>query len=319
MMQLVNYAVLLSLGFVLEASAYPKPGNVHRLKDFIDTRFEDFLITGVSAVSHLYKGVVRGFRYFKRPMSRNTVGDIIYGIVKSSVDLSGGGNTSLGSALLIVPLSLSIGFLRGMGKLKPDIYLITNTAKSFIEKHSTVYDSIMLYKAIRYVSPSYIKKHRPVNTVYPDVWSPSYRKEIIEGGYRLWDILAYSSRYDMVAKEVVEGYIKSIELVNHLDNRLKNHRDWNRAIVETYLYLLSNELDTLIIRKCSVDIAKYVMEKAKELYRLCIENWDMCLEDLKTFDYELHKENINPGSTADIVASSISLYALYREKKIIRV
>ncbi|MEM2221343.1 MAG: triphosphoribosyl-dephospho-CoA synthase [Ignisphaera sp.] len=320
MTTLIRYAVLLSLGFVLEVSAYPKPGNIHRLRDFSDTRFEDFLIAGVFAVHHLYRGIRRGLRLSKGSLLKNTVGDVIYGIVKNSMYLSGGGNTSLGTALLISPLSLSVGFLKERYRaIELDARLVAEVAKDLIESYSTVYDSIMMYRAVRCASPSYIKRHKPTDTIYPDVWSPSYRREIIEGNYRLWDILAYSSRYDMVAREIVEGYSRALELMKHISDRIAVHGDWNRAIVETYLYLLSKEMDTLIVRKNGVEIAKYVMSSAKDLYKLCKEDWNLCIDSLKSFDDELHRENINPGSTADIVASAISLYALSRGRKIIRV
>ncbi len=319
MAALIRYATLLSLGLVLEVSAYPKPGNVHRLRDFSDIRFEDFLIAGIQAVHYLHKCSIRGFKLSRSLQLKNTIGDIIYGIVNDSMDLSGGGNTSLGTALLISPLSLSIGFLKGVYKsVEPNVKTVVETARNLIEKYSTVYDSIMMYKAVRRASPSYIRKYRPVDTVYPDVWSPSYRREIIEGGYRLWDILVYSSRYDVVAREVVEGYVRSIELVKHIGERIAVHNDWNRAIVETYLYLLSKEIDTLIVRRNGVEIASYVMDKAKKLYRSCIEDWNSCRNDLKEFDDELHRGNVNPGSSADIVASAISLYAVAKGRRIIR-
>lgn len=32
---------------VLEVSGYPKPGNVHRTRDFDDMVYEDFLVSGI--------------------------------------------------------------------------------------------------------------------------------------------------------------------------------------------------------------------------------------------------------------------------------
>jgi len=34
------------LASVLEVSGYPKPGNVHRTRDFDDMVYEDFLVSG---------------------------------------------------------------------------------------------------------------------------------------------------------------------------------------------------------------------------------------------------------------------------------
>ncbi|MCS7111566.1 MAG: triphosphoribosyl-dephospho-CoA synthase [Ignisphaera sp.] len=322
MLVLIRYAILLSLGLVLEVSAYPKPGNVHRFKDFSDVRFEDFIIAGVSAVHHLHRGIIRGVklsRNFQLRTVRNVVGDIIYGIVRDSMDLSGGGNTSLGTALLLAPLSLSIGFLKGSGKfVEQDVRMIAESARALVERFTTPYDSIMMYRAVRRASPSYIRKYKPIDTSYPDVWSSSYKREIIRGNYRLWDILVYSSRYDVVAREIVEGYKRSIELVKYIGDRVSNHNEWNRVIVETYLYLLSRELDTLIVRKNGIEAARYVTDRAGKLHKLCVESWNLCQENLRKFDDELHRIGVNPGSTADIVASAISLYSVSKGRKIIR-
>jgi triphosphoribosyl-dephospho-CoA synthase len=38
-----------NLASLLELSGWPKPGNIHRTKDFLDTRFEHFL-AGISAI-----------------------------------------------------------------------------------------------------------------------------------------------------------------------------------------------------------------------------------------------------------------------------
>ena len=39
----------INLASLLELSGWPKPGNVHRTKDFEDTRFEHFL-SGIAAI-----------------------------------------------------------------------------------------------------------------------------------------------------------------------------------------------------------------------------------------------------------------------------
>ncbi|MEM4040891.1 MAG: triphosphoribosyl-dephospho-CoA synthase, partial [Ignisphaera sp.] len=87
----------------------------------------------------------------------------------------------------------------------------------------------------------------------------------------------------------------------------------------TYLYQLSRELDTLIVRKNGYEVAQRVKEEAKETLKLCEESWANCLEKLKVFDDELASARVNPGSTADIVAVAISIYSLYKNQSLFRV
>ena len=49
-----------SLAALLEVSAYPKPGNVHRTRDLPDTRFEHFLAGGVAIGPDMRELAMRG-------------------------------------------------------------------------------------------------------------------------------------------------------------------------------------------------------------------------------------------------------------------
>ncbi len=40
-------AKIAQIASALEVSGYPKPGNVHRTRDFEDMEFEDFIISGI--------------------------------------------------------------------------------------------------------------------------------------------------------------------------------------------------------------------------------------------------------------------------------
>ena len=53
-------AAALELALLLEVSAYPKPGNVHRTRDFENTRFEHFLASAVALGPHFRLAALRG-------------------------------------------------------------------------------------------------------------------------------------------------------------------------------------------------------------------------------------------------------------------
>jgi triphosphoribosyl-dephospho-CoA synthase len=314
--QLRYLSYVLASAIALEVAGFPKPGNVHRFRNFVDTIFEDFLVTAVIAEHHLYRAILRGCRLAEGFKPKVLVGDFIEETVRESRTVSGGGNTCLGSTLLLYPLAIACGYtLCSDNVLKPEN--VAYLAKDLVEKYSTVSDSIHFYNAVRIASPSYIKKD-DVTDVFPSVWDERYRERLRAGNHRFWDILLYSSRNDIVCREVVEGYPRSLRNSYYFEKKLNIYRDWNRAVVETYLYQLSNDIDTLIVKKHGLEIALYVSEKAREILDICSRSWEKCLEIVEQFDKELVKKNINPGSSADIVVSSIALYAIKKKISILR-
>lgn len=308
---------LLASSIALEVAGYPKPGNVHRLRDFSDTLFEDFLVTAIIAEHYVFKAVMRGCKLARGSSLRTLVGDLIRNTIVESKRISGGGNTCLGSALLLYPLALASGYTlcRSGGALEATI--IAECARNLIYEYSTVLDSIYFYSAIRAASPSYIKKSDVIEGL-PSVWDEKYREKLLAGNYRLWDVLIYSSGSDIVCREVIEKYTRSLRNALFLRERLKTHGNWNLALVETYLYQLGKDVDTLIARKHGLHIAVEVSEKAREVLNSCLVSREKCLDTVWAFDRELAERGINPGSSADIVVSTIALYVIQKRSSVLR-
>ena len=315
-LRLLSY--LIASAIPLEVAAYPKPGNVHRLRDFSDTKFEDFLVTSVVGEYYVFRAVRRGCRMaLKKPSKVSVfVGDLIEGMVRDYKIVSGGGNTCLGSSLLLLPIAVASGYVLCF-ESSTNVDSICSNAKAFLQKYSTVQDSIHFYNAIRLVTPSYIRKEDYTGE-FPNVWDVEYSKKLRRGGYTLWKILVHSAEKDVVAREVVEGYPRSRRNMVFLKERIKLHGNWNRAVIETYLYQLSNELDTLVIRKQGLEIAKMVSETASKVLETCQKDEKQCESILIEFDKKLGEMGVNPGSTADIVASTIALYAISKGSSIAR-
>ncbi len=308
---------LLASSIALEVAGYPKPGNVHRLRDFSDTMFEDFLITATIVEHHVFRALLRGCKLTRGFSLKILIGDLIESSVKESKRVSGGGNTCLGSALLLYPLAVACGYVACINKGVLEASSIARSARDLVYKYSTVLDSVHFYNAVRAASPSYIRKSDVVGDL-PNIWDEDYREKLIAGSYRLWDILEYSSRSDIVCREIVDGYTRSLRNTLFLKERLKTHSNWNLALVETYLYQLAHDIDTLITKKHGLNIAMWVSERAKEVLDLCLTSREKCLNTTWVFDHELAKRGINPGSSADIIVSTIALYAVQKRNSIIR-
>ncbi|NOQ93121.1 MAG: triphosphoribosyl-dephospho-CoA synthase, partial [Methylophaga sp.] len=78
-----------------------------------------------------------------------------------------------------------------------------------------------------------------------------------------------------------------------------------------YLYLLSSIPDTLIGRKQGQETAQTVSNKAKEfvLKPNAINSLKTYSTELNLWDKELKRDAINPGTTADLTATTLLLYA----------
>lgn len=301
----MNYEYLVSIALSsaisLEVAAYPKPGNVHRLRDHKDTRFEDFLIT-----SHVMQPIF--IEVFNRSLNNNQIriGEAIYLSVKFARKIHGGGNTNLGLATLLIPLAA--GAAQCLPRL--DTKEIVLKARNIV-KNSNVEDAIMFYKAIRVASPSYIKKSIPEKTNLPDVYAENFEDELKRNHYTLWDIFTESSSWDIVSKELITGYPESIFVKRFIERNL-NKIGWNNSVVSAYIHLLANRPDSLITRKSNKEMAILIMNEAANIKKLKKIHSKKGLKMLNELDEKLNALNLNPGSTADIIASGIALYNIQK-------
>lgn len=301
--RIARYAEALSLAFILEASGYPKPGNVHRLYDRKALRYEAFLATGVIAYKFLKKGVLRGLR---EKFGKVIIGDLVYGIVDDVITGLKSSNTCLGSSLILSLMAVSTGHC--LNREFKNLNELSLCAKNVISK-TTTWDTIYYYMAVRKASPSYL---RPTDETgdYVNIWDPDYRKKILEREHKLVDVLRYSSEIDVVAREVVTGFEQGILAEGFLRSRYNFHRDFNRAIVETYLYLLSRNIDTIIRLKHGISVATAVMEMARNVFDTVLSLDGDWMRPIASMDDELRRRGINPGSIADIVAEVLGLHMI---------
>lgn len=296
-------AEILSLSILLEVSAYPKPGNVHRLRDRPGLRYEAFMATGILSTRYFERGLRRGFRGVKSIV----VGDLVYGIVRDVIRYTRSSNTCLGSSLILSILSVTLGEMYRENRLNVDT--IGMTSREILKK-TTTKDSIYYYKAIRVARPSYLRPDDQTGD-YVNVWDPAYRRRLLERGDKLIDILEYASRVDVVSDEVLKGFPRGYQAEKYLRERISTHGDLNRGIVETYLYLLSTNKDTIVFLKHGESTAQEISEKASivldRLLHIDNSDWHMLVLE---FDHELYQRNINPGSIADLIAETIAIYLL---------
>jgi len=299
-------AAALQLALLLEVSAYPKPGNVHRTRNFERTRFEHFLASDAVLGSHFRLAALRGSIIAEESGNRKLmIGERIRKAAEACSEWQHGGNTSLGSILLLVPIAYASGMVRPDSELRP--LMIRRKLREVVRSTNTA-DAIDLYKAIRRASPGGMRRATQL-----DVNGSTSIAEIRKRRLSLLDIFRISASYDSIAWEWANDFPTTFEIgLPSLCRELKSTRDINTAIVDTYLRILSRIPDTLIARKQGIKAAERVSLRARKVLKAGGMRTPKGRRAVAKMDDELRRSGngYNPGATADLTASALSVAVL---------
>ena len=124
--------------------------------------------------------------------------------------------------------------------------------------------------------------------------------------------MALAQERDSIAKQYLNNYheIFYIGLPN-LTSAINCEESIEWATALAYLTILSSVPDTLVCRKQSREHANAVSKKATDLVNKTnnTNKLSHLKDDIIAWDNELKKEAINPGTTADLTAAALLLYA----------
>lgn len=299
----------------LEVSGYPKPGNVHRLQDFPDTSFEQFLAGSIALGPSMRTAFLRGVAAALGIIDVCDVGlgVIIEEAVKDVSESHRGGNTHLGIALLFTPLAAGMGYTAVKAEgLNFNGESLRECVKVLLE-NSTPNDAIHLCRAISSVGSKWLGR---VDTA-PDVSRIGFEDEILSRNHNLESLLMVSREWDIVAREVSECYPITFTEGLPTFRDLASRYDLNTAIVHLFLHILSRHTDTFIARKAGLrytvnapEAVRIGMKKASEVSEEAakiLSNGGLLTSRgatlLRKLDSKLRDEGLNPGSTADLTAT----------------
>ena len=279
---------------VLEAGV-DKPGNVGPGHDFIDTRYEDFILSGIAIGESVRKAVEFGMQFKK---GESGIGSMIKTAVEYGAKLHGVKNTNLGMAMLLIPLSASCGLC-----IRNNVYTIEDLRRGVGEviEGSTPQDTLDLYDAI-------IATDAEVGrSIKFDVKDPRSKKKVVDKDMNLFDIMRIS-QWDSIARELVtEMEITFTIGYPSLKAEFEKTGNLKGSILRCFFELLARVPDTLIERKNTREIAVEVSNEA----RLILEK-GLPSKDIAIFDAKLRRDGnrYNPGTTADLTASSLMVALL---------
>lgn len=260
---------------LIELSSDPKPGNVDRCHDFTDLTFQQFLVSAVSAYPTFRKAAV----------GEGRIGQFILDAVRSWRFWNIPGNTHFGSLILMVPVCMAAGrCAENMDRLEEELTgVLTET---------NVDDALDFYHAFG------LAKARVANVPQFSLKDPAWRDLLQGQGTNLLDLMKLSQGHDQIACEWSSGYRRSFQTADRLAENVKS-RGLAEGVVRTYLEALSEEPDSLVLAKFGAEVANEVSLRAK----LALE--DETLESARKLDREFLDEDLNPGSTADLIGASL--------------
>ena len=259
-----------------EVSA-PKPGNVNRVSDGHNMEVEDFIKSAHAIAPALtQKGASVGKRILAAIQATQSVVNC---------------NTNLGIVLLFAPLCTTIEHCDSFEDIEPQLEKVLTSL--------TIQDAIDTYQAIRLAHAG------GLGTVEDQDISETPTITLLQA-------MDKAKNYDFIAAQYLNNYRDIFRVgFSKLTEAIIYGETVEWATTFAYLYLLSTYPDTLIRRKQGDDIAKMVSLKAR--YFIGKANTINKIEELKSgldvWDNELKSDAINPGTTADLIASCLLLHS----------
>jgi triphosphoribosyl-dephospho-CoA synthase len=282
---------------VLEVSGHPKPGNVHRTQDFDDMVFEDFLISGVVIGDIMQQTAEKALKY-SEPENFHKIGlgrQIKDAVIETNKWVAN--NTNLGIIMLLTPICAAAAMSTDLKNTRENVDVLMRA--------TTPEDAVNLYDAISIADAGGMGERDEL-----DVGSSKAKDELIEKGLNMYDVLEISAGWDRLAYELTNRMPVTFDVGYPTFKEVRSQNTLNHATVQTFLTILSHYPDTLIERKYGKNVAGDVSNGAKELLDaggILAENG---LEHVRAFDEMLVSKHLNPGTTADLTASSIMVSIL---------
>ena len=301
-----HISACLELALLLEASAH-KPGNVSVVTNFESTRYEHFLASAVAAKPSFGHAAEQGVAVSKGKISLADVriGQIIKNCVADINAWQHGGNTLLGTVILLSPIAVAAGMSTAEDDL--EIVELRENIKLVVES-TTPEDAVNVYEAIKIAKPSGLGTAPKL-----DINDPASTNRILGEKTSLCQVFRIAEKYDTICSEWVNNYPVTFDLAYPtLTKQIRDSNDLNIAIIHTFLKVLSKCPDTFIARKTSFKTSREVSLEAKQILELGGFETPSGRKSLSRFDQRLRKSSnlLNPGTTADIIAAALALVVL---------
>jgi triphosphoribosyl-dephospho-CoA synthase len=297
----------LELAMLLEVSAN-KPGNVTFATGFEGTRVEHFLASAVAASAWFEEAAIRGMRVSEKKLG---VGDVEMGqiIRECTADINAwqkGGNTLLGTVMLLVPVAVAAGMTQTVENFGFDLARLRENLRLAVES-TTAEDAVHLYEAIDITKPSGLNEASDLN-----VNDPASKVRLLKENVSLFEVFKRASGYDDICSEWVRNYPITFDLAYPYLKEYLERGGLNTAVVHTFLKILSEHPDTFIARKAGLEKAREISSDAKRALEFGGLETSEGRRSILELDRRLraYGNRLNPGTTADLTAAALALCTL---------
>ncbi len=270
-----------TLACLWEATA-PKPGNVHPQAAFNDVCYADYLASAVAIGPAMENA------------ANQNLGMTILNAVEATQTLVGR-NTNLGTILLLAPLA-SVPRPRNLREGIADVLAATNQQ-----------DTSQIYEAIRTAQPGGMGTVEKMDVQQN---APS----------SLALAMKEAADRDFIARQYAESFAPLFDIVTpNLKAAIEQGMALSAAIIHVHLQTLHTFPDSLIARKCGINVAEEASRRAGEVIAAGAPQTTAYQQALQSLDNYLRDpgHRRNPGTTADILAAS--LFILLRDGTITNV
>ena len=276
-------AKIAQIASVLEVSGYPKPGNVHRTRDYDDMVFEDFLISGIVIGDSIREACT------DVDIENPKLGKYILQAV-GETDRWIKNNTNLGIVMMITPIAVAAAISDSFDDIRQNIKLLMG--------NTSVDDACDLYDAINIADAGGMGDQDEY-----DVASDNAKNELRQNNQTMYDVLKISAPWDMLAREMTSDMPAVFEIGYPTYHELKEGKSQNHSCLLTFLTIRSHVPDTLISRKYGYGEELKISLMTKDLLKMKYS--DDFMDRVAEVDDYLFKNKYNPGTTADLTAASI--------------
>jgi triphosphoribosyl-dephospho-CoA synthase len=124
----------------------------------------------------------------------------------------------------------------------------------------------------------------------------------------LLEAMSAAQDHDLIAAQYGNGFVDLFaDAVRPLREKLEAGMILTEAIVETHVQFMSRHPDSLIARKCGVEIAEEAARRARVVVDARAQGLDFYVRDLSELDFWLRSDGHrrNPGTTADFIGAAI--------------
>ena len=282
-MEANEIAKIAQIASALEVSGYPKPGNVHRTRDYDDMVFEDFVISGIVIGDTIREACT------DVDVDNPKLGKYILQAV-AETDRWIKNNTNLGIVMMTTPIAVAASISDSFDDIRENIKLLMGNTS--VDDACDLYDAINIADAVGMGDQDEY-----------DVASDNAKQELRENGQTMFDVLKISAPWDMLAREMTSDMPAVFEIGYPTYHKLREEKSQNEACLLTFLTILSHVPDTLISRKYGDEEALKISLMTRDLLKM--KDSPDFIDRVSEFDDYMFKNKYNPGTTADLTAASI--------------